>query len=249
MSHWLSQGRALLARAGLRLLAIELIVTVCALVPMYALLATGVVDDLPVLGVFMALLSIPTSFIAAWVWSVELLILSEDPAVGAPRMTIGQALRGGLSGGRARDVMRLWGWLLLFKVFSIPSLLLYFDVGLMMEFAHSPIRLLIGGLSWYVTFATALLPMAILLERRGIARAWRLSHRRLSTAVAIAALLVLGWIVDWLVNELSGTTERVVSVVIGLALSVPMTIAFYVVYLARVEAAAPPGDDQHVPSI
>ena len=232
----LAQGRSLLARHGLRLLAVELILTLIGSVPALLWLLPGMRHGLTMTAVITALLSIPAAFSAALLWSASLRIVSQDLSDDSPRITAGQALLAGLRGDGLRGVLRLWGWLLLLEVLTLPSLLRYLDLDLWVEFVRSPWINVFGGVSWYIAFATALLPMAVLLERRAMRRALALSHGKLGTAAGIVALLALGLVVDRLTDLLpSGLIEALVSTAVSIPLSVLMTVGFYVIYLARTE--------------
>lgn len=246
----LSLWRTLLARYGLRLLAVELIITLTGVVQVLPWLLTGMVSGGMVSGVSIAVVGLVLSivvgsFLTAWAWSAGLAILSQDLAGDPPRVTVAQALRAGLRGGGLRGVMRLWAWLALLQVLSLQTLLIYLDVDLLMAYARSPFSMLFQALSWYVAFATALLPMTILLERRGIGRAWLLAHGTLGTVAGIVALLTLSLGVERLLDELpSGPAETLSSMAIGIPLSVLTSVGFYVIYLTRtgaipVEGAAP----------
>jgi hypothetical protein len=231
-SFRLAQWRSLLAEHGLRLLAVELILTVGGLLVALPWLLADVAANLTVAAVAVMLFAVVGSFLTAWSWAAVLVILSQDTSGDSPRVTVGQALREGLRGGG----LRLWAWLMVLQGFNFPSLLIFFDADLAVAYAQSPGSMVWQGLSWYIAFATALLPMVIVLERSGIRRAWRLTHSRLSTAIGIVALLALDEAVDWMLNKLpSGPTEILTSLVISIPLSVLVAVTYYVIYRAHRE--------------
>lgn len=234
----LAQGRSLLARHGLRLLALELILAVAGSVPALLWLLPGVRGGRA--AVIAVLLSFAATFSAALLWSASLKIVSQDLSRDPPGITVGRALLASLTGDGLRGVLRLWGWLLLLEILTLPSLLLHLDTDLWLELTRSPWITLFQGVSWYVGFATALLPMAVLFERRALRRAWALSHGRLRTAACIVALLAFGLLVDLLVDLLTDQLPgwpvgALGSAAVGIPLSVLMTVGFYVIYLDRTE--------------
>jgi hypothetical protein len=224
---------ALLARHGLRLLAIELIVGLFGVVSALPWLLEGRLADLTAVTVSLALSAFAGTFITAWVWSASLAVLSRD-------LRVGQALRAGLRGDGLRGVLRLWGWLLLAQIVFLPGPLIFLYAETVTPAQISSLSTLLQALSWYVAFATALLPMAVLFEQRGLGRAWLLAHRRLGIAAGIVAVLAVGWGVDRLLDALlSGPVEIAGSFLIGVPLSVLTTVALYVLFLARREEPLP----------
>jgi hypothetical protein len=269
LSLVLSLWRTFLAQHGTRLLAVELIVTLGGAVVALPWFLAGVLPatTAAVAVVAICLSATAGTLLTAWAWSATLAILcqdlsSEPPPVTvgqalsgepppvtvgqalsgeAPPVTVGQALRAGLSGEGLRGVLRLWGWLLPLQVFNLTGLLIYWDADLAVAYLRSPANALVDGLSWYAVFATALLPMAVLLERRGLRRAWLLTHSKLSTAAGVVAMLALGWGVDWLLDRfLSGLAESLTSTVVGIPLAVLTTVGYYALYLAH--TGEPTGD-------
>ncbi|WP_144127788.1 hypothetical protein [Catellatospora sichuanensis] len=106
--------------------------------------------------------------------------------------------------------------------------------------------------SWYLTFATALLPLVVLFERRGLGRAWRLAHSRAATIGQIVAVLAFGLAVDNLADLVMtqlrpgagyvwpvGVQVATISAVGVLTATVTMT-ALTVAYLRRVALPAAP---------
>ncbi|MEV0458377.1 hypothetical protein [Catellatospora methionotrophica] len=100
--------------------------------------------------------------------------------------------------------------------------------------------------AWYLVFATALLPLVVLVEQRGAGRAWLLAHSRAATAGQIIAVLAFGLAVDYVADLVltglrresgyalpPGLTEVATSVLGVLTITVSMA-ALMTAYLRRV---------------
>lgn len=119
---------------------------------------------------------------------------------------------------------------------------------------------LVVAVGWYLSFATALLPLVVLAERGGLRRAWWLAHSRLSTALQVCAVLAVGWAVDTAVDlgleaaplvrigagdgflagrEVELIVEVVAGAVVGVFTGVLATVALAAAYARRMPAPDP----------
>jgi len=116
----------------------------------------------------------------AWRWSTELRILDGGHGILPALMPDLHRIR------------RLWGWLVALNILGLLDLLIYVDSGLFANYVTSPLWDAVRFGALYVSFASALLPMAVLLEGRGADRAWRLSHGDWRTTLRVLAVVLLG---------------------------------------------------------
>ncbi|KQV13944.1 MULTISPECIES: hypothetical protein [unclassified Kitasatospora] len=125
----------------------------------------------------------------AWSWSAKLRILDGGHGFLS-------ALRPDL-----RRIGWLAGWLLALDVIGLLGFLSFVDIDAYADFVFSPAMpaVLLGAL--YLKFAAALLPMAILLEGRGVRRAWRLTHRHWRTVLRVLPVVVLGRVASDIVHR------------------------------------------------
>ncbi|WP_457033502.1 hypothetical protein [Kitasatospora sp. P5_F3] len=117
---------------------------------------------------------------AAWSWSAKLRILDGGHGILS-------ALRPDL-----RRIGWLAAWLAALDVTGLLDLLSSVDLATYADLVQSPAigAVHLGGL--YLQFAGALLPMAILLEGRGVRRAWQLTHGGRRTVLWVLPVVVLG---------------------------------------------------------
>ncbi|MFC8452935.1 hypothetical protein [Kitasatospora sp. NPDC057223] len=118
--------------------------------------------------------------LAAWGWSAGLRILDGGHGILS-------ALRPDV-----RRIGRLSCWLVALDLVGVLRLLVYVDGGAYTDIVFSPAMSAIQLASLYLAFAAALLPMAVLLEGRGLRRAWRLSHGGLRAVLRVLPLVLLG---------------------------------------------------------
>ncbi|MER7754204.1 hypothetical protein [Kitasatospora sp. NPDC097643] len=126
--------------------------------------------------------------VTAWGWSVSLRILDGGGLLRALRPA---PLRLG----------RLWCWLVALNISGLTVVVVMSDLTTYSTFLISPEMKAIQLLTLYLAFAGALLPMAVLLEGRGIVRGLRLSHGGWRTVLRVLPVLLLGWIVSGVMNE------------------------------------------------
>jgi hypothetical protein len=224
-------------------------VTLCGLVPSLVWLPLYLNPGWVRPGVIAAHLItiVAGSLLMAWSWATAVAIM-EGARAGSP-IGVPAALRAGL-----RGVGRLWAWLLLLQALSLSYLLLYLDAEAFIRYERSPLSTIVECLDWYIAFATALLPLAVLLERRGIARAWQLTHTNWRIAARVMALLALGFVVDELLDMLKPltidmldtlellTTEVIISLLVSIPLSVLTMVSFYETYPALPDHPTPAGE-------
>jgi hypothetical protein len=127
--------------------------------------------------------------VSAWNWSTTLRILD-----GGHR--IGSALEPDL-----RRTARLWGWLVVLGGIDQLGLLALFGSQTYSDPVLSHTLDAFKLLALYLSFATALLPMAVLLEGQGLRRAWHLSHTGWPTALRVLGTLLLTAVVTSLIHE------------------------------------------------
>lgn len=128
---------------------------------------------------------------SAWTWAAAVEVLRG--ADEGHRVRIGAALhRGLLRSGR------LALWLVGVNLLRAAGAVYLFHT--MLEGLATPVyrtaRLAVVGGGWYLSFAVALLPLVVLLERRGAGRAWWLAHSRVATFGQIVAVLAFGLAAD-----------------------------------------------------
>ncbi|MCP2314343.1 hypothetical protein [Kitasatospora paracochleata] len=241
-SPWWGLFRAKVAACWLRLLVVQLLFSVAYVA---GWLLQAVVDwTMPPPTGYLLLLAL-NGLIAAWNWSTQLRILDGD----ADLMT---ALLPDV-----RRITRLWGWSLLLSLPGQSGLLVYvLDDRTFGDFMFSPMPIVVGLCSLYLSFGASLLPMAILVEGQGIRRAWRLSHTGLRVVLPLVALVLLASLSFPLLQQVVIATvdgSGNIALVIQLSLLVanlglqPLTTAVrYVVYrlspLHPSAAAAPVAD-------
>ncbi|MFE0459500.1 hypothetical protein ACFW1A_09595 [Kitasatospora sp. NPDC058965] len=124
--------------------------------------------------------AVADGLLAAWSWSTVLRILDGGHRVGS-------ALRPDL-----RRTARLWGWLVALGGLDQLGLLSLLGPGVYGDLVLSHAMAVFQLAALYLSFATALLPMTVVLEGRGLRAAWRLSHGSWRTALQIVAALVVG---------------------------------------------------------
>lgn len=127
-----------------------------------------------------AVLLAATGLTAAWAWSATLRVLDGGHGVLS-------ALRPDL-----RRIGRLWPWLVLLDGEGVLDLLAAVDVDTYVRVYFSPVMPVVLVVFLYVSFAAGLLPMAVLLEDRGVGRAWRLSHGGRRAVLRVLPVVVLG---------------------------------------------------------
>ncbi len=171
-------------------------------------------------------------FIAAWTWAASLIVL--QATASGEQMAVWAAVRAALRDWR--QVLKLWA---LFVVLSLPYLAytVYFAMSLDISAARllgHPVAELVFH---YLSFAFLLLPLAVLVERRGLARAFRLSHFSVWTAAVLIVWLVAGIAVDRALDNASvaGVTVAL-SFMIDIAMGVIGSVVIYAIFL-RVRTA------------
>ncbi|GAA1383610.1 hypothetical protein [Catellatospora chokoriensis] len=216
--------------------------------------------DRPVqLALIYALPAVLTGVCNAWAWSAAVRVFRG--AVEGDRVRTGAALRLGL-----RDSGRLALWLIGFGLIEAAGrvYLVYALLNRTMEYEVAAVATAAGG--WYLTFATALLPLVVLFERRGPVRAWWLAHSRAATVGQIVAVLAFGLAVDNVADHAlirllapGGEYTWLVGVrvakdsALGIATSAVTTTALAVAYLRRtglpVSPAAEPAPEVFEPVV
>ncbi len=120
--------------------------------------------------------------LAAWGWSAKLRILDGDRGILSALLP------------DLRRIGRLGGWLVVLDLLGLLELLIHVDSEAYVEVAFSPAIAVIALIALYLAFATALLPMAVVLEGQGVRRSWKLSHGNWRTVVRVLPVVVLGWV-------------------------------------------------------
>ncbi|WP_155375548.1 hypothetical protein [Catellatospora vulcania] len=207
------------------------------------------VDEPVRLAAVYAVPGVLTAVSHAWAWAAASEVFR---GVGeGRRVGFGEALRRGL-----RHCGRLALWLaavaLLSAAGSAYSVHVLLDGYATAEFEAITTVVTVGG--WYLSFATALLPLVVLLERRGPGRAWWLAHSRAATIGQIVAVLAFGWATSRLADV--GLTRMYVAgpgyawwaavaveTVVGIVTSIVTMAALTVVYLRRMSPAVPSAPD------
>ncbi|WP_030244700.1 hypothetical protein [Streptomyces sp. NRRL S-350] len=134
---------------------------------------------------------------AAWCWSAGLRIL--DGGTG-----LASALRPDVA-----RVARLGGWLVLLNVTGVLGLIADIDVDAFAGLVFSPVWKAVALSCAYLVFAAALLPMAVLLEGRGVRRAWRLTHGSWRTVAWVLPVVVLDALASAVLTSLPLTAAGV----------------------------------------
>ncbi len=200
-TSWWTLVRGKPAACGWRLLAVQLVFAVAGAGELR--LRVALQGDAPRVVLDLALLVVG-SLTAAWSWSAKLRVL--DGGRGIP-----SALRPDL-----RRIGRLGGWLAVLDVFGLLRLFSDIDIDAYVGLVVSPLMNAVRLGYLYLLFAAALLPMAILLEGRGIGRAFRLSHGRGLTVLRVLPVVLLSGLVtsvlqQWQIMTL-GTLPEVSSI-------------------------------------
>ncbi|GIG01714.1 hypothetical protein [Catellatospora citrea] len=218
--------------------------------------------DMPVqLALIYALPAVLTGMFNAWAWAAAVRVF-RDAGQGQPVRT-GAALRRGL-----RESGRLALWLIGFGLLRAAGSVYLFYALLngyrTVGYQTASVAMVAGG--WYLTFATALLPLVVLFERRGPVRAWWLAHSRAATVGQIVAVLAFGLAVDNVADHAlvrllapGGEYSWPVGVrvakdsALGIATSAVTTTALAVAYLRRaglpVSPAAQPAPEAFEPVV
>lgn len=224
---WLGQIRWYLTVYGRQLLIIQavlgvghLLLTIGGLFVIWRTYGLAAYFGLAVVG----------TFLAAWGWSASLAVLHRECGVA-------QALK-----AVDRHVIRLWAWFFVTGLLtSVQSLLVLADQERAVAYLFSPwptVALVVG---WYVSYATALLPMAVIVEGQGIKRALQLSHGGgWETVVRIAGIMAAVYVVNRITGLVfAGPTGLVVSLLLDIPILVATTVAYDVTYRMRIAAADP----------
>jgi hypothetical protein len=212
---------SLLRATWKRLLLIEIIAAVAYLV----VALSRLVDSLWIPLVVNGLCEIA---VAAWATAAALMIL-HSVRQGEAGPGVLASFR--LAGRYPLRLLRLWGWWVLLWLPGVAGVLLMLYSGWrVLDWADHPVTQL---LIFYVTFILLLLPMAIMIEGRGLVRAVRLAH----ASWPVAGLL-LGWLAfTYLLGLIYDPLPLVVSVAIEVVVSVAGAVALYVIYLLAAGSA------------
>ncbi|WP_018352707.1 hypothetical protein [Longispora albida] len=163
-----------------------------------------------------------TALASAWTWSATLAILE---GAGFPA-----ALR-----PRPGRMVRLAGWFLVMKLAGFVTLLKFVDIDLYLRFLMSGWAVVLGPLQWLLAIVTAMLPMAVLLEGKGIRRSWQLLWR-LPTAGYVLLVVGLGALATMAISGFGGRSlfdapvTGVVMAVPGALITVVTSTALYCAY-------------------
>jgi hypothetical protein len=181
--------------------------------------------------------------LSAWNWSAVLRILDGGHGVRA-------ALAPDL-----RRTGRLWAWLTVLGGLDQLGLLALVGPGAYTSLVFSHLLDALKLLALFLAFASALLPMTVLLEGDGLPRAWRLARSGWPTALRIIGTLVFGAVLLQLVElpqaaALSGypywiyfpllQAAGVVFTQLGRVLTAPMLYTAYRLALLGPDPAAAP---------
>ncbi|MFC7246341.1 hypothetical protein ACFQO7_28015 [Catellatospora aurea] len=209
-------------------------------------------DEPLLVAVGYGLPAVLTAACSAWMWAAAVEVF-RGVAEGR-RVRIGAALRLGLwQSGR----LTLWlaGVGLLRAAGSIYLLYVVLDSAQALGMYRTASTAVTAG-GWYLSFSVALLPLVVLLGRRGPGRAWRLAHSRAATIGQIIAVLLFGLAVDEVADRVLSVVLQVemrftlplavevaVDSITGVLVSTVTMAALTVAYLRRVASPAPPAGD------
>ncbi|MEU8003263.1 hypothetical protein AB0B66_19065 [Catellatospora sp. NPDC049111] len=257
-SSWLRETLNLLRACWWRVLAISVVTEAVALLAVGGLLlfatfgpSPGLDLDEPVyiVGVYV-LPAVLSGACTAWAWAAAVEVLRG--AGEGRRVRVGVALGQGV-----RRCGRLALWLagvgLIRAAASFYVFYRFTDYPYSISsFETFSTVMTVGG--WYLSFATALLPLVVLFERRGPGRAWLLAHSRATTIGQIVALLAFGWAADELAGValakavqvdmpfmLARNLQLVADSILGVLTSAVTMTALTVAYLHRVALSTTPG--------
>ncbi|GAA1418376.1 hypothetical protein ACFQZ4_22720 [Catellatospora coxensis] len=255
---WLGETLTLLRTCWWRVLAISVGTGAVDLLAVGGLLLFATSTPSPGLGVdepvfIAAVYVLPTVLsgaCTAWAWAAAVEVLRG--AGEGRRVRVGAAL--GL-GVRRAGPLTLWlvGIGLVHVAGSVYVLYRSMDYPYSISsFQTLSTVVTVGG--WYLTFATALLPLVVLFERRGPGRAWLLAHSRAATIGQIVAMLAFGFAVDRLAtlvlaqafqaevsHALPWSLQLTMNSIIGVLVSAVTMTALTAAYLHRVALSATPG--------
>ncbi|WP_020520691.1 hypothetical protein [Catelliglobosispora koreensis] len=170
-------------------------------------------------------------FLAAWIWAASLIVL--QARASGEQMAVWATVRAALRDWR--QVLKLWA---LFVMLSSPYLAYTVYFAMTLDISAAP---LLGHpvaelVFHYLSFAFILLPLAVLVERRGLARAFRLSHFSVRTAAVLIVWLVAGIAVDRALDfaeavvPSAGATVAL-SFLIDIAMGVIGSVVIYAIFL------------------
>lgn len=255
---WLGETLTLLRACWWRVLAISAVTEVVAVLAVGALLLSYYggpgreheLDDPARMVLIFGLPAVLSAACSAWSWAAVVEVLRG--AGEGRQVRVGAALRHGV-----RHSGRLTLWLAAIGLVRAGGgvYLLYQLLERRVPIsAYETAADVVSAGGWYLSFATALLPLVVLLERRGAVRAWWLAHSRAATIAQIVAVLAVGFAVDELVDlaldESLGAgdlprvpllvVEAVLGSIIGVLVSAVTSTALTVAYLRRVDLPAMP---------
>ncbi|MEU7822166.1 hypothetical protein [Catellatospora sp. NPDC049133] len=255
---WLRETLALLRACWWRVLAISVVTEGVALLAVGGLLLSGTFGPSPGLGLdepvyivgVYVLPAVLSGVCTAWAWAAGVEVLRG--AGEGRRVRVGVALGLGVRRGG-----RLALWLAGVGLIRAAASFYVFYGFTDYPYSISSVETLstvmtVGG--WYLSFATALLPLVVLFERRGPMRAWLLAHSRAATIGQIVAVLAFGWAADELADlvltqalqadvlyALPWSLQLTTNSVLGVLTSAVTMTALTVAYLHRVAVPGMPG--------